>query len=206
MPFEPPPDDPTPMRDKRWVRMVREDGDRSAFEKIFREYYKQLHGFAYTYVKNREQAEDIVQTIFFRIWANKEDWDPPGKVKHYLFTAVRNEALNVIRQIQVEADAGEEIADVVRDLNNRSYPEDDPDLEIIKDAIRKEIDRLPPRCQEIYLLNRRSGLTYTEIADYLGISINTVGTQMGRALKILRKNLSDFLPLIIASSISKILF
>lgn len=102
------------------MRKVRVDGDRTAFENIFRLYYKQLHGFAYTYIRDRELAEDIVQTIFFRIWLNKEDWDPPGKVRHYLFNAVRNESLNVIRHRQLETEAEEEIVDIFSDLKNRS--------------------------------------------------------------------------------------
>jgi RNA polymerase sigma-70 factor, ECF subfamily len=197
---------PTPLQEKQWVRRVREEGDRTAFEMIFRSYYKRLHGFAYTYVKNREHAEDIVQTIFLKIWSNRDSWDPPGKVKHYLFAAIRNEALNDIRHQQLEAESEEEVAELFRDLKNRSYTGEDPGLAELRDAIQNEIDQLPSRCREIYLLNRRSGLTYTEIADYLDISINTVGTQMGRALKVLRKNLSDYLSLYVASAISKMLF
>src|SRR6056297_2042885 len=108
----------TPLVEKQWVRRVREEGDRSAFEKLFRSYYKQLHGFAYTYVCKQEQAEDIVQTIFFRIWLNKEDWDPPGKVKHYLFNAVRNEALNVIRHEKIKNDSKEEVTQLFRELKS----------------------------------------------------------------------------------------
>jgi len=205
-PIEHLPGSTTPMLEKQWVRKVRENSDRSAFEKIFRAYYKDLHGFAYSYVRCRDQSEDIVQTIFLRIWENKEDWDPPGKVRHYLFNAIRNEALNLIRHANIQSKTEEEVAELFTDLNSRSYKEENPELIELRNAIQEEIDSLPDRCREIYLLNRRSGLTYTEIADYLGVSINTVGTQMGRALKILRINLSGYLPLFIASSISKILF
>lgn len=66
-----------PLLEKKWVRKVREEGDRVAFEKIFRTYYKQLTGYAYTFVRCGEHAEDIVQTVFLRIWSNKETWDPP---------------------------------------------------------------------------------------------------------------------------------
>lgn len=196
----------TPLEEKQWVRRVREEGDRSAFEKIFRTYYKQLHRFAYTYVCNQEQAEDIVQTIFFKIWLNKEDWDPPGLVKHYLFNAVRNEALNAIRHEKIQDNSKAEVKELFRELKSEKYQEQSPQLDELKEAIQREIESLPDRCREIYLLNRRAGLTYNEIANYLDISINTVGTQMGRALKILRKNLSDFLPVYIASSIARLLF
>lgn len=184
-----------PLLEKQWVRKVREEGERSAFEKIFRMYYKQLIGFAYTFMQCREQAEDIVQTVFLRIWSNKKTWDPPGKVKSYLFTAVRNEALNEIRHKQIEKESENKIIEIFRELKSSTYNEQETDLENLRKTILKEVDRLPVCCKEIFLLHRRSGLTYSEIAEYLNISINTVNTQMGRALKMLRKNLSDYAPL-----------
>lgn len=195
----------TPLLEKQWVRKVREEGDRSAFEKIFRTYYKQLTGYAYTFVRCGEHAEDIVQSVFLRIWSNKETWDPPGKVKPYLFAAVKNEALNEIRHKQIKNDSEEILLELFTDLKSDSYSEKDTDLEELRDTIQKEINQLPLRCKEIFLLNRNSGLTYQEIADYLDISINTVNTQMGRALKMLRKNLSDYAPLFL-SSIVKTMF
>lgn len=189
----------TPLLEKQWVRKVREDGDKVAFEKIFRTYYKQLTGYAYTFVRCGEHAEDIVQTVFLRIWSNKETWDPPGKVKPYLFAAVKNEALNEIRHKKIQNDSEEKLLELFTELKSNSYHEKDTDLEELRETIQKEIDRLPLRCKEIFLLNRTSGLTYTEIADYLDISINTVNTQMGRALKMLRKNLSDYAPLFLTS-------
>jgi RNA polymerase sigma-70 factor, ECF subfamily len=190
-----------PMEERQWVRKIREDGDREVFERMFRNYYKRLHGFAFSYVKRRECAEDIVQTVFLRIWTNRTSWDPPGKVRHYLFTAVRNEALNFLKHQKVQADSEAEITETFRELKERTFYEETPESEELKKAIQKEIDQLPKSCREIYLLNRRSGLTYSEIADHLGISINTVGTQMGRALKTLRENLSDYLPIILSSGL-----
>jgi len=196
---------PAPLQEKQLVRQVREHGDRSAFEKIFRLYYKKLHGFAYTYVKNKEIAEDIIQTIFLRIWENRQNWDPPGKVKHYLFNAVRNESLNSIRHERIAADSQDDVIDLFKELNSRSYHEKSTELEELRSAIHYEIEQLPSCCREIYLLNRRSGLTYVEIAEYLDVSVNTVSTQMGRALKKLRKNLSDYFPVFIISVLSKLL-
>lgn len=197
---------PQHMREKHWVRRVREGGDRDAFEKIFRAYFKRLHGYAYSFVKQPEKAEDIVQIVFLRIWANHENWDPPGKVKNYLFKAVRNEALNTLRHDEVAVDAHKELT---YDNNESKYvPDFDSENEIVelRIKIQKCIDKLPPRCRQIYLLNRRSGLTYSEIADYLDLSINTVNTQMGRALKSLRDYLSDYLRLIITSGMSAMFF
>lgn len=192
----------SPLLEKQWVRKVREEGNRAAFEKIFRKYYKQLTGYAFTFIRCGQQAEDIVQTVFLRIWSNKEIWDPPGKLKPYLFTGVKNEALNEIRHKKIQRDSEEELSELFTELKSNSFFGKDTGLEELRDTIQKEIDRLPLRCKEIFLLNRNSGLTYREIANHLDISINTVNTQMGRALKMLRKNLSDYMSILLSILIS----
>ncbi len=182
-----------PNREKEWVRRVREESDRSAFEQVFRSYYKRLHGYAYGFVNQKLEAEDIVQTIFLNIWAQREDWKPPGTLKHYLFAAIRNEALNRLRHQQVVKKTEDEVSRIFRELKERSVSGKDDELQELRKDIERGINQLPSRCQKIFLLNRRSGLTYVEIANFLDISVNTVGTQMGRALKSLRKHLADYL-------------
>lgn len=179
-----------PLKEKQWVRRVREEEDREAFERIFRTHYQNLHGFAYSFVGDREGAEDIVQKIFLTIWEQRKTWDPPGTVKQYLFAATRNEALNVLRHQKVKADSQEEVINIYSEYNVSSS--NDEDVEALRAAIQCGIDQLPPRCRQIFLLNRRSGLSYIEISEYLDISTNTVSTQMGRALKSLREYLSDY--------------
>ncbi len=194
------------MQEKQWARKVREEGDRSAFENLFRTYYKRLHGFAYSYVRQVETAEDIVQSVFLKIWMQRESWDPPGTVKHYLFAAVRNEALNKIKHRNVVSETEQEVLNTFKELKEDSFVTDDSDVEELRKKIQRGIDDLPPRCRQIFLLNRRSGLTYEEIAAYLDISINTVSTQMGRALHSLRTHLSDYLSALVIAGISKLLF
>jgi RNA polymerase sigma-70 factor (ECF subfamily) len=192
------------MEEKRYVRMVRLESDKEAFEKLFREYYKRLHGFAYSYVKQFELAEDVVQTVFLRIWSQRESWDPPGTVKHYLFAAVRNESLNRIRQNRLVSIKEDDVIECFEEYH--SSTSDSSEYEELQQKIQCGIAALPPRCREIFLLSRRSGLTYTEISDHLDISINTVNTQMGRALKYLRDFMSDYLKTFVIAGISKLLF
>ncbi len=193
------------MKEKLWVRRVREDDDREAFEKIFREYYKRLHGFAYTYVEERTAAEDIVQSVFLKIWTDRKNWDPPGTVKQYLFASVRNEALNILRHEKIVIETRESVIESFRE-HHQAKKAETAETEALRLKIEEGIEKLPHRCRQIFLLNRRSGLTYTEIADYLGISINTVNTQMGRALKSLRDTLSDYLPALVSGSIISFFF
>lgn len=197
---------PHPQEENQWVKMVREEGSRKAFEMIFRAYYKRLHGFAYSYVKRMEDAEDIVQTVLLRIWAQREDWSPPGTLKQYLFAAVRNEALNLLRHKQIVDKAEKDIIHEFRQPVNPVYSENEPESKELQQAIQKGINQLPEKCREIFMLSRRSGLTYSEIADVLDISVNTVGTQMGRALKSLRKYLSDYLYLFAVTGLSSVIY
>lgn len=194
------------MEEKRWVRQIREEGNREAFEKIFRTYYKRLHGFAYSYLLQAETAEDVVQSVFLKIWIQRESWDPPGTVKSYLFSAVRNEALNKIRHQKIVDETESDIVETIKDLKRQKLSDEDYNLKELQGEIHKGIKALPPRCRQIFILNRRSGLTYHEIAEHLDISINTVNTQMGRALKSLRNYLSDYLPTLIAAGVSRLFF
>lgn len=197
---------PQLMKEKQWVREVRENGDQESFEKIFKTYYKRLHGFAYSFVEQAESAEDIVQSVFLRIWMQKEHWNPPGTVKHYLFTAVKNEALNILRHEKIIIDAEEEVIRSFKEYEWKNEFNESVDREEVRIKIESGINKLPPRCRQIFLLNRRSGLTYIEIAEYLGVSINTVNTQMGRALKSLRDYLADYLPALVAAGIARLFF
>lgn len=194
------------MKEKQWVRKVREEGDRQAFEHIFRAYYKRLHGFAYSYLMQAETAEDVVQSVFLKIWSQRETWNPPGTVKQYLFAAVRNKALNIIRHQNVVKETEDDVVQTFKDLKEPTYSDQEYNLKELQGEIQKGIEALPPRCRQIFILNRRGGLTYNEIAEHLDISINTVNTQMGRALKSLRNYLSDYLQVLIAASVSRLFF
>lgn len=193
------------MEEKRLLRKVRENACRVSFEKLFRIYYKPLHSFACSYVRRPAEAEDVVQAVFLRIWEQKEYIDPPGTVKQYLFASVRNEALNLLRRRRVVRENEEEVVSVYRELKIHSSSDDNQENVVLQQAIQNAIDQLPSRCRTIFLLNRRSGLTYREIAGVLDISINTVTTQMGRALQALREHLSKYAVLLI-SFISQSLF
>jgi len=103
-------------------------------------------------------------------------------------------------------DAEEEVLETFEHFKSFSHPEEDHDVKELRKKIQSGIDDLPPRCREIFILNRRSGLTYQEIAEYLEISINTVNTQMGRALKSLRDHLSDYFQAVITAGITKLFF
>jgi RNA polymerase sigma-70 factor (ECF subfamily) len=157
--------------------------ERDAFEALFRAHYDGLVRFATRLVRSRAEAEELVHDVLFKVWRKREGLAPTEELKTYLFRATYNHALNHLRRRKLER------------LWRRSLPPEEPsvaptasddEMDDLEQAVRRAIDDLPPRCREIFLLSRESGLSYNAIATTLGISIKTVETQMGRALKALR--------------------
>jgi len=189
--------------ESEWVTAIKSD-DKAAFEKLFNNYCQRLINFTRRYVIDKQIAENIVQDVFVNVWQRRSNLDPEKSIKTYLFTASRNEGLKHLRHLNVEKKSFDRIIE--------SYPEAKHDLELegkeISQSINKAINELPEKCREIFELNRFENLKYAEIAYTLNISVKTVETQMGRALKKLRKQLKPLLPmllfLLIARSIKKL--
>jgi RNA polymerase sigma-70 factor, ECF subfamily len=166
-------------------------GDPEAFEVVYKTYYSQLRKFAIKFVKSNDAAEDMVQNVFLNIWKNHETWEVKGEIGSYLFGAVRNQALNYLKQQRISNEY----------LNKMEFIEAAPELSAdqeymlseIQHALEKSIEKLPEKCRLIFTMNRQLGLKYSQIAELLGISIKTVETQMSRAVKSIRKLLTPFI-------------
>lgn len=135
-------------------------------------------------------AEDIVQEVFLQIWLNRTRLDPTKNIKSYLYIATRNRALNVLRRASVER----EHQDKITYIDSRVLtPEDELERHQTIQETHRTIDQLPEKCRIIFTMSRFDYLTYAEIAEILDISIKTVETQMGRALKSLRHSLAHLI-------------
>jgi RNA polymerase sigma-70 factor (ECF subfamily) len=173
--------------DEELVRKICQ-GDPSSFEKFFHRYCQVLIDFGRRYVNDTQIAENIVQNVFLKIWEFKEKLDPSANIKTYLYTSVKNQALNYLRHLNVENQYAENV-----DILTAPTPEDNKFQKEIKESVYKAIAQLPKKTRIIFLMNRFDNLTYKEIAKIQNISIKTVETQMGRALKFLRNHLSHLL-------------
>lgn len=164
--------------------------DKRAFELVFNNHYGLLRSYALRFIDEVEEAEEIVQDVFVKFWEKCESLTPDSSVKSYLYRAVHNASLNYLKHQKVR-DAYRQ--HVIRFMEETAPEDNIPESEQVEmqHRIGREIDNLPPRCAEIFRLSRFDGLKYKEIAEYLDISIKTVEVQMGKALKILRENLSD---------------
>ncbi|MBN1349795.1 RNA polymerase sigma-70 factor [candidate division KSB1 bacterium] len=169
-------------------------GDKNEFEKLYRRFCQSLILFANKYVYKLDIAENIVQDVFVNIWQNRTTLDPTCNIKTYLFTSVKNHALNYIKRQRIERRYKETI---VIDERNDQTPEIQYNLNELEVQINKTVEKLPEKRRIIFLMSRQDHLTYAEIAEVLGISVKTVENQMGKALKTLRSYLSNFISLIV---------
>jgi RNA polymerase sigma-70 factor (ECF subfamily) len=169
-------------------------GNRHSFEQLFRSYYAPLCVFARKYIKDTDDCEEIVQGFFLKLWEKRKSIDINTSVKNYLFSSVRNRCLNQLKHQKIMQAHQAEI------LNTSSESDFGSNyfMEIgLVEKIEQSIAALPPKRREIFILSREQGLKYREIADQLGISIKTVETQMGQALKEMREKLRDYKHLLI---------
>jgi RNA polymerase sigma-70 factor, ECF subfamily len=170
-------------------------GDITAFEMLFRTYYQPLCHYAYTFLQDREDAEEIVQSTFLLVWEKRETLAIRTSVKPYLYAMVRNACLNVLKHEKIKQRfAVEETALADRSHDSVSHAVASNELEY---RIKIAMEELPEQCRMVFKLSRFEELKYSEIAEQLHISVKTVENHMGKALKIMREQLKDYLPLII---------
>jgi RNA polymerase sigma-70 factor (ECF subfamily) len=171
-------------------------GDLSAFEQLFRSYAADLVTFAESYVDGEEEAEDVVHVVFCWLWEHRFTLPRPTSPRSYLFSAVRNRALNVVRDRRTEAAFRKRIEhESLAGHETATSPSPDNELAAreIAHALADALRRMPPRCREVYTLVRHHGFSYSEVSDALEIAPKTVEIHMSRALVILRRELAPWL-------------
>ena len=158
-------------------------GNIAQYKEMFKRYYKPLVYFSYRYVKDVQIAEDIIQDVFINIWNKRETLDFSLNFKSYLFSSVRNHSLMHLNKESKFEHVNLKLLTEKSD-NNPDTIVESKELEKI---VAKIILELPEKRREVFCMSRFDKLTYSEIADALSISVNTVETQMSRALKYIRK-------------------
>lgn len=170
-------------------------GDKGAFEKVFKLYYQPLCNYACSMLKDLDEAEEVVQNMFVNLWNKREQLQISSSLKSYLYRAVHNDCLNRIKHVKMKmsyADDYKNTATVGTDSSAKLL-----DAKELSRQIQEAIDELPQQCGLVFKMNRFDNLKYAEIAKELDISVKTVENHMGKALKILREKLKDYLPLLI---------
>lgn len=171
-------------------------GDEQAFELFFRKYNIRLCAFANKFLNDPEEAQEVVQDMFVKIWEARDEIDPESSLKSYVFKTVQNLSINKLRRKKVESKYIEIFQFVYVDNHEFSALESLLAKELEAHIINS-IKRLPGECRKIFELSRSEGLKYREIAETLNISVKTVETQMSKALRSLRVELTDYIPLML---------
>lgn len=166
-------------------------GDRKVFEHIYKKYWPRLFDAAYKRVKSKEAAEEIIQELFTYIWCKREELQLTHSFSTYIYSALKYRIFNYIR---AEIVKNRYVNSVKQTQSHFSYAVEESVLyNELNGVLEKEINNLPERCRQVFNLSRKENLSFKEIATKLDISINTVEKQVGKALKILRTNLKDYM-------------
>jgi RNA polymerase sigma-70 factor (family 1) len=161
--------------------------DRAAFTEIYDRYNSLLYIYAFKKLKDKEEAQDVIQETFIKLWNNRSGFQLNTNFAGYLYTAVRNRAFDLFSHKKISTVY---INSLQHFLDHNETATDhlirEKELAIL---IEKEINNLPPRMKEIFEMSRKEFMSHKEIASKLGLSEHTVTTQIKRALRILRVKL-----------------
>jgi RNA polymerase sigma-70 factor, ECF subfamily len=171
-------------------------GDEKAFELLFRKYYIRLCAFANKFLNEPEEAREVVQELFTKVWEGRKEINPEESLNAYLFKITQNICFNRLRRKKVESNYIE-IYKLVYVDHFEISPFDSLLANELNDNISRAVDKIPFRCRRVFELSRMEGLKYSEIASALKISVKTVEAQMSKALRILRFELTDYMKILI---------
>ena len=176
------------LNDNRLIIKTLRSGDQKVFSLVYASYYKPLCLFCSSYV-SLEEAEEIVQDLMMYVWEKRESLVEDLSLKSFLFTSVRNRALNSITRSHITRQVYEEY----KSQQLKSLPELDScyGTELFN-AYMEALHSLPKELQRVYVMSRYKQLTHKEIADKLEVSVQTVNYRIGKALQFFRIRLKDF--------------
>ena len=186
----------------RTIRMEQDNGSPQAFnaantaefEQVFKSHFRRLHAYAFTIVKEEMAAEEMVQNVFYKLWEKKERVQVQQSVTAYLYRSVYHESINYLRHEKVKSAYQSHAAHQMKHQENAS---EKTALRELEQRLETALRELPEQCRTIFQMSRFEELKYREIADRMGLSVKTIENQMGKALRILRLKLADFLPVIL---------
>jgi RNA polymerase sigma-70 factor, ECF subfamily len=180
------------------VKRERTQAEQREFEAMFRAHYAALCCYVRRLVESMAIAEDIAQDVFARIWEREPSFVYEN-ARTFLFVAAKRLALNYLRRQQVATNwSAQEMRSDPRTAESAAQSVEREDL---AKAVRAAVDRLPPMVKAIYRLQREAGMSYSEIARELGLSVKTVDGHMGRAIRMLRASLAGYLAIVAAVGI-----
>ncbi len=169
-------------------------GEERAFRQLFDMYYRKLFGIAISYLKDRNEAEEVVADVFFKLWQSKANLVNIENIDVYLYVAIRNQSFKYIER-RKRIDYKDELSGDIEVGDFGVNPEQYVFAKELKEHIDMVVDSLPSRCKEIFRLAKIDGLKYKDIAKMLDISVKTIDSQLVIALKKISESI-DILKLL----------
>ena len=170
-------------------------GNERVYETIFRKHYQALCNYACGILKDMDDAEEVVQSIFLKFWEQRESIEINVSLKSYLYRAVHNTCLNRLKHLKIQETYRQYVGDYLEETFDSAT--EIMDKNELENRISNALEKLPEQCRIIFKMSRFEELKYQEIADKLGLSIKTIENQIGKALRIMRMELSDYLPIVL---------
>lgn len=173
-------------------------GDESSFERVYRFYYPRLNYFAKQYLLDSEVSKNIVQDVFVELWDKRNNLRNDTNLNAWLFTVTKNKSLKIISQLKSQQNYDNYIKARQLDVNFKSLSDFDTSdfvFEELQAQIQVALDKLPPACRKVFEMSRFEDKKNKEIAEELNLSVKTVEAQISKALRSLKSDLKDYLPL-----------
>lgn len=148
-------------------------------------YYKKLCVYAFSLVQDHTFAEDIVQNVFVKLWTSRDRVNPNISIKNFLYRSVYNEFIDHYRKKKPVIYLEKQYLEIMHEVAEQEHE----NLDALIRQLNMEIENLPSKSKQIFLMNKKEGLTHVEIAEYLNISMKTVESHMTKAFKFLSKKL-----------------
>lgn len=168
-------------------------GDKNAFENIFKANYRSLHSYAFSILSDEAMADESVQEVFFKLWANRNRIVIRQSLKAYLFTSVYNQCMTHVRRQKLKSDYNSHVQNTSKEHAVIDFAHHKIELKEFQLQLQQALNKLPESCRTIFYLSRFEELKYKDIAGQLGLSVKTVEAQISKALKRLRVSLEEFM-------------
>ena len=179
-------DDAHHINEKKVVESLK-TGDFEAFDELFWCYHKRLYHFALSILKNNEDACDVVQEVFLKVWRNRENIDEHKSFQSFLFTVSYNLIVDITRKKMNDRNFRDYLQKNA--IDKESQVEKEVEFNELRTIFNNAVEELPLERKKIYKLHRFEDMKYEEIADQLNLSVNTVRSQMYKAISYLRKRI-----------------
>ena len=182
------------VEEQGWVARIR-GGDHAAFKALYDRYADVMFAFAYSSLKSRDEAQDVVQDVFLTVWRNRARWELTTSMRAYLMRGVFNKVATLRRHLRVELAAEETIlrdTETAGDWAYRTGADEGLDGQELAQALDRAVNALSPRAQQAYRLVREQHMTYAEAAQVMGITPHTLEQHIMKALKSLRDELAGW--------------